>query len=702
MTTTLQAVYGAAAEMYWDLGWRGVIPLPRAKKDPPPIGFTGHHGIEPSYPDILEWKSAKADGNIALRLPDGIIGIDVDAYNGKTGALTLAEAEKRWGALPRAPRTTSRTDNINGIRLYRVPTGLSWPNGIAFPKLGLGHIEVVWRGHRYAICWPSIHDETLQMYRWLDADGNEIDAPRPEDLPELPAAWVEALSLPLSATVADDIELVDVGTAFTEGQPEGRVLQRLDRALADLDDAIESRHDATCRSVLALLRFGQDGDSGVGAALKELRDAFVHAVTTTGKHRTPREANAEFDRFITNHGVAVHLSDPSQKDILDAFSTNGTVGPGPDPVPVGQFATEDAAAQSESGPVGSDAPKSPGPEAGSDSDPKDRVRGSGLYLDLAEWLAGDRPPAPTPSVLKRTDGRQLFYRSQVNWLFSDPEAGKTFIALAAIVETLIGGGNALFIDLDHNGADAIIDRLLMMGVDLSILVNQNRFRYCEPDEPALILAVVADVAAWSPAVIVVDSVGELIPLFGRDSNSADDFTKVHTKVLKPLAKTGAAVIAIDHMSKSADSRAHGAGGTVAKRRAVGGVSLRVKPMRPFTPDHGGAAMLLVHKDRHGGLRRWCPVGEREPVAGTFVIKSRLEIRDGELCWHINAPKQGERAPGEAAEPELVARIAEMEPPPTSIEDARKRLGVKKDRAAAAFNEWKATQHNNTQQEGSPE
>jgi hypothetical protein len=43
-----------------------------------------------------------------------------------------------------------------------------------------------------------------------------------------------------------------------------------------------------------------------------------------------------------------------------------------------------------------------------------------------------------------------------------------------------------------------------------------------------------------------------------------------------------------------------------KRRAVGGVSLRVALKDPFTSGGAGSAALTVHKDRHGGLSRVCP------------------------------------------------------------------------------------------------
>ena len=61
---------------------------------------------------------------------------------------------------------------------------------------------------------------------------------------------------------------------------------------------------------------------------------------------------------------------------------------------------------------------------------------------------------------------------------------------------------------------------------------------------------VKDTKKWRPAVAVVDSIGELLPLRGANSNNSDGFTTVHTNVLKPLAKAGAAVLAVDHLAKS--------------------------------------------------------------------------------------------------------------------------------------------------------
>lgn len=320
--------------------------------------------------------------------------------------------------------------------------------------------------------------------------------------------------------------------------------------------------------------------------------------------------------------------------------------------------------------------------------PQSESDDSKLYADVKAILAGELPDRPQPTVLRRKDGRFLFYERQVNLLFGDPESGKTWIALAAAADAINAGRRVLVVDLDHNGCAATVGRLLMLGASRARLIDQDQFRYCEPDDGVDIRTVVADMDTWKPHVAVVDSVGELLPMLGADSNSADDFTRAHTRVLKPLAKSGAAVIAIDHPAKGAESRAKGPGGTAAKRRAIGGASLRVKATRHFTPGQGGVAMMFINKDRHGGLREHCPVGEREPVAGTFHLASDGDlISDPASPWWINTPSVDDRDP-DAVNPEDITFIESMNPKPTSAEQVRNALACSKERANRAWAAYK--------------
>ncbi len=307
------------------------------------------------------------------------------------------------------------------------------------------------------------------------------------------------------------------------------------------------------------------------------------------------------------------------------------------------------------------------------------------YVDVAALLDGGLPDPPAPVLLHRTDGHAIFYKAQVNLIFGDPESGKTLVAQAAMAEALRSGRRSLFVDIDHNGAQATICRFLDFGVSEEILRNPDLFRYVEPEDREHLHAVVADTKAWRPAVAVVDSVGELLPLLGLNSNSPDDFTTAHAKVLKPMALAGSAVLAIDHLPKSTESRASGPTGTAAKRRAVGGVSIRVTINEQFAPGKAGSAFLNVNKDRHGGLRRYCPTEGKEPSAGVF----KLDSSNGDMVWEIQPPTGVEPDPTSAATPGDVAELDTLDPPPTSVRDVKTRLRWGSKRANDALNAWRS-------------
>lgn len=311
-----------------------------------------------------------------------------------------------------------------------------------------------------------------------------------------------------------------------------------------------------------------------------------------------------------------------------------------------------------------------------------------LYFDVAKFLSGKMPPAPRPVAVQCDDGVALFYANQVNLIFGDPESGKTWLALAGVVESLLAGRRCIVIDLDHNGAAATIRRLYDLGATPEQLSNPDLFRYVEPEDGPHLNAIVADLKQWRPAVVVVDSLGEVLPLYGASSNSPDDFTRVHTNVIKPMATAGACVLLIDHLAKGAESRQMGSTGTAAKKRAVGGVSIRVKVADQFTPGKGGSAHLSISKDRHGGLREHRPTGDKEPLAGTFRL-----YPEGPKRWAVIAPQDGQRNPSEAPPAEDQAAILALDPPPETVKETQQRLKIKTERAAAALKWLKARNTN---------
>ena len=294
-----------------------------------------------------------------------------------------------------------------------------------------------------------------------------------------------------------------------------------------------------------------------------------------------------------------------------------------------------------------------------------------LYSDIAGLLDGTLPEPPRPDILTRADGHRLFYFGELNLLYGDPADGKTWVALAAQVEILLRGGSGLFIDLDGNGAIATVRRMLALGAPPQILADPNRFRHTQPADTAELAAVISDAAhEWAPAVVVLDCVGELMALRGGSSDSDTDFTAAINETVAPLVRAGACIILIDHLAKGRDSRSYGAGGTMAKKRKIGGASIQTAPIRKLAPGHGGAIRLIIKKDRHGGVVEHAGVAED---AGTFVLN---ETPEGVTSWRVEAPGSQHEVPSRAAGESLSANAKKH------IQSARKLTNTAGDFTAA--------------------
>jgi hypothetical protein len=200
-STTYGGPYARAAQIYRAAGWDGVLPLGSrpGMKYPPPGGYTGHGAAYPSGADIHAWTETHGNLNIGLRMPPGVIGLDVDHYGNKTGADTLAELEQRFGPLPPTWVSSARPAP-SGIRFYRVPLELDG-HPINWPGEAGKFIEIIQPGHRYAVVWPSTNPEAAgREYHWriagVEVPLNPGRIPHPNELAQLPESWVRGLALP--------------------------------------------------------------------------------------------------------------------------------------------------------------------------------------------------------------------------------------------------------------------------------------------------------------------------------------------------------------------------------------------------------------------------------------------------------------------------------------------------------------------------
>lgn len=193
MTTvdTSEAVdgYAVAAPLWMAAGW-SPLPLTRGKKDAPPTGYTGNEGAYPDDDTVARWAAENPMGNLALRMPPGVVGIDIDEYKGEHAVDGVVALEAQLGVLPRTWASSSDRGDGSGIWLYRLPRLMRLRDK---PIAG---VEIIQRHHRYVVTWPSIHPEGRRYKVW-DIDGVQAERlPTPGELTELPAAWVDYLAEP--------------------------------------------------------------------------------------------------------------------------------------------------------------------------------------------------------------------------------------------------------------------------------------------------------------------------------------------------------------------------------------------------------------------------------------------------------------------------------------------------------------------------
>jgi hypothetical protein len=269
----MTSIYGRAPQ-YAMAGWQ-IFPLPAGQKFPPPKGRTGADGQFPGYDSIVREASEHPDSNIAIRACGGIIGIDVDAYDGKPGLETLHRMAEELGELPDTIMSTSRTDD-SGIRMFRIPEGVKLVTK-------LPGIEFVQQHHRYVVCWPSVHPEG-RVYQWINTATGEIlsQVPDVEEVPELPETWVEHLRVDArhsngKSTTAPSEIAEQLGRWCKSGTP----CEHLEEALASARKEVEagnSRHDVCMKYQLLIIRLGESDHEGALTAMARLRTWFFDAI----------------------------------------------------------------------------------------------------------------------------------------------------------------------------------------------------------------------------------------------------------------------------------------------------------------------------------------------------------------------------------------------------------------------------------------
>lgn len=256
---------------------------------------------------------------------------------------------------------------------------------------------------------------------------------------------------------------------------------------------------------------------------------------------------------------------------------------------------------------------------------------SGLEVaDVGALLDAGLKPIEA-DFLTRTDGRRLLYAGRLHTISAEPSVGKTWVAGAACVEVLDVGGAVLYLDFE-DVAVGIVGRLVALGLAGEVI--RDRFRYAQivggfgPSEKTELFALVE---ALNPDLVVIDGVAEALARDGFDENSASDFVQWKEALAAPLARTGAAVVMLDHVKK--DDAGRWGRGTGAKLGAIDGAAYMLKLVTSYSRRRAGAVKLTIAKDRPGGvgaIGETAAVMHIEPHADGARVVTRFEADTGQL------------------------------------------------------------------------
>ncbi len=221
-------------------------------------------------------------------------------------------------------------------------------------------------------------------------------------------------------------------------------------------------------------------------------------------------------------------------------------------------------------------------------------------VELAPLVAGLRAGeivGPVPELMARTDGACLLYPGKVHQLQGEPESGKGWIALAAVSSSVTAGASVLYIDFEDTPV-SIIERLLALGTAHEAIVA--RFAYVRPCDPftpeALTALLVTDYA-----LAVIDGLSEAYELLGLNLESNEDAVKFLRMLPRPIAECGAAVLEVDHVAKSRETRGRYAIGAQHKLAGIT-AAYGAEVVRVPSRTDAGLVKLMVRKDRPGHVR----------------------------------------------------------------------------------------------------
>ena len=301
-------------------------------------------------------------------------------------------------------------------------------------------------------------------------------------------------------------------------------------------------------------------------------------------------------------------------------------------------------------------------------------------LDLGPIVAGvlsGEIVGPVPTILDRTDEMLLLYPAEVHCLSGEPESCKGWIALNAAASVIERGGRVLYMDFE-DGAASIVTRLFALQVLPDAIVE--RFTYVRPSDPFSAGTFDELFRSRSYELAVIDGLTEGYSLLGLDIASNDDAAKFLAALPRPIADHGAAVLLIDHVAKSKETRGRCSIGAQHKLAGVG-VQFGTEVIKALSRTSAGLVKLKIDKDRHGHVR-----GHAE--AGVIALVHITPEGNGErVSVRLEPPESSTTDHGKFRPTRLMERISrflEAEDEPASRNAVRRAVPNKAESVDAAL------------------
>ena len=260
-------------------------------------------------------------------------------------------------------------------------------------------------------------------------------------------------------------------------------------------------------------------------------------------------------------------------------------------------------------------------------------------------LVGEAISKGIPGGEWAVDG--VFLRGAVCVIYGKAGCGKTMLVMALALEMMRNGQDVLYID-EESGLNLVAERYRDMGADPAILdAHLHYFPFIGLGLSGAD-ALMKYVDEHKPALVIMDSMADMLTASGLEENSNDDVVKWMVTIPVQLARTHECAVAIiDHITKDEANVDYSVGAGAKRRKAD--YQWYVTKVEEFDSKTVGRVRLKRTKNRMGNV----------PESHDFVIGGR---NNSIICERFDVAQHGASTLPPGAE-KVLQELTESYPEP---------------------------------------